>query len=773
MSFKRFDRDVRLFHFDPVPGDRRRFRDEAEARQFVAELATDSIDPHALRRALPGAVFGLGRDLCELSDEQVRGFAARALAVGALSAREYLPAGGGGGLGPGPQPQPASPPSRAPTWPEPAAAIVHPLIDVLPPVVVVPRANARAVRRRVLLRADTNFDGTGLFACAADNVRFFRESAGGVPLDLAGPDGRIAGAALTSGVELWLEALAPSAAPDDVSLRLHLDGGSRPVGPDAIEPVTAVRLALDLYSDPREATGLQVLPEARQFVPGRLMPVQDLHYDNEHGAVPVIEAEPRFGHPRTKVVVHAIEPVAYAGRLELRLSGGTARLYRHATFMDQTPIPESVLAWDNADIAAPGLVLWLEGASPGGTELVLGLAGVQALCDRAAIQVLRVGFSESEHASYGYDDMAEPGGVPDPRVPHHLCVKSGGQTRLRVDVAGQMSPGDVVYTADAAIVSLEQPGVPGPVFDLPIRGSAGLTKAATLLHARLGSATGPKVASIWAHVYRERWIPAVVVRLWDETSPASALKYPKMPLPEVQAIANRILRQAVVRADLRWHQNGEPLGTIHFDGNKNGELEWPIGTQEWGELAWLQHLYALEYPVIVVVNRLDQYIALGTSAPAGTTSLSLSPPFGAIAVPLGRYAFADDEAVEIVSQDGRMVGLAAPLSALRSEGTRLYHKQAVAAVSGNLIVMDDHPSDDYRADSIAHELAHNLRLGHVVDAANLLTFPSSWGEPVYRARLRYRPVPLFDTAGLENQWETIDRNVPQPPPEPEEGERQP
>ncbi|MBI4955301.1 MAG: hypothetical protein HY908_24980 [Myxococcales bacterium] len=87
--------------------------------------------------------------------------------------------------------------------------------------------------------------------------------------------------------------------------------------------------------------------------------------------------------------------------------------------------------------------------------------------------------------------------------------------------------------------------------------------------------------------------------------------------------------------------------------------------------------------------------------------------------------------------------------------------------------MDDHPSADYRADSIAHELAHNLRLGHVVDAANLLSGDSYWGDPVYRARLRYRPVPLFDTVGLESQWETIDRNVPQPPPEPEEGERQP
>ncbi|MBI4950926.1 MAG: hypothetical protein HY908_02755 [Myxococcales bacterium] len=104
MTFKRFDKDVRL-RFAPVPEGGRRFRDFDEARRFVGELATDSSDRHALRRMLSR----VGADICDLSDEQVRDFAARALATGALSAREYVPGGGGGGLGAGPHPQPSQP----------------------------------------------------------------------------------------------------------------------------------------------------------------------------------------------------------------------------------------------------------------------------------------------------------------------------------------------------------------------------------------------------------------------------------------------------------------------------------------------------------------------------------------------------------------------------------------------------------------------------------------------------------------------------------------
>ena len=184
--------------------------------------------------------------------------------------------GGGKGPTPGPQPQPQ---------PKPPDVVVNPVIEPAKlEVVVVKKATnpvgniVQAVtapkRQPVTLKTDSAFDGKGKFTRSDDKVKFFTAASGGTELTFDDKDNVFEGAALSSGITVYAEGAKPSAALDDVTLKLALTGGTKKTGADDTSTVTSIELFLELCQSRIDgAEPVPLAPENKVFR-GRLLHIR-------------------------------------------------------------------------------------------------------------------------------------------------------------------------------------------------------------------------------------------------------------------------------------------------------------------------------------------------------------------------------------------------------------------------------------------------------------------------------------------------------------------
>lgn len=264
-------------------------------------------------------------------------------------------------------------PARAcgnPPPPRPAPApttLVTPQITTRCNVVLVKKPYARKLARRtVTLRVDQAFDGTGTFSVTkgADRVKFFRFHNGGVEIQSGE---KFAGARLSAGIPIFVEAVKPSANLNDVTLQLALTPGpTTRVKPPATAKLTCVEVTLDICKS-RKKRGADPEPLATddKINPGRFLQAQDA----------VINSG------RAMLIVRKAVPKSFAGNLVLAPKDARVRIFAAAD--DPPARGQTALAnisKPNGEIPSKGLKFWAEGVSVSAvlrdTGFLLGVDGV-------------------------------------------------------------------------------------------------------------------------------------------------------------------------------------------------------------------------------------------------------------------------------------------------------------------------------------------------------------------------------------------------------------
>ena len=167
----------------------------------------------------------------------------------------------------------------------PAVGAVTPVRDI----VLVKKPYTNPVRVEVVLKTDTSFDGDGVLTVSDPNsILLFAARNATTPLQFNNIDNKFKGAQLDPkgpGVSLFAEGKTASANMRDFVLTLHLSGGTKKPGPDAVARMTAIELILDICAPRVNATTAPVpLPQAPAVTPvtptdkfflGRPIPIQD------------------------------------------------------------------------------------------------------------------------------------------------------------------------------------------------------------------------------------------------------------------------------------------------------------------------------------------------------------------------------------------------------------------------------------------------------------------------------------------------------------------
>jgi hypothetical protein len=242
--------------------------------------------------------------------------------------------------------------------PHPAPDNVSPVLTISAPKVILVKKPFQHHPHRLMIRLTTDkaFDGTAILSATNAAGIHVYSAAGEAGEGKSFPITAIEGDKLTAGIQLFLEARQPSHALEDVELKLHLDGGTKPRGVDAKGKLTCVELTLDICASRiGPAADPAPLSAADKLAVGRFVQHND----------------PGFHHGRAKLIVRKPVPAAFAGRLELRGLDGKVQAFaagQEAPAAGQAAIatggaPEVI---DCAGIPATGHVVWAEGIGTSG-----------------------------------------------------------------------------------------------------------------------------------------------------------------------------------------------------------------------------------------------------------------------------------------------------------------------------------------------------------------------------------------------------------------------
>ncbi len=227
---------------------------------------------------------------------------------------------------------------------------ISPTLRIAAPKIVLVKKGHQAQGHRISVKlgATKGFKGTGTLTCSVGTVSLFDSRGVALPL----PYNLIDGARLSDGLTVFLEASAPSAALNDVTLSLALAGGPDTIAASPVtDTLTAVELKLDLCVYKPAAGGADPAPLAgdRRVTDGR-----NLHLQTD-----------KLYAGRALLIIHQALPAAYAGSLVLRQNGDHLKVYDYANEVPANgqaavPLPFSQL---NSAIPAAGHKVWVEGAS--------------------------------------------------------------------------------------------------------------------------------------------------------------------------------------------------------------------------------------------------------------------------------------------------------------------------------------------------------------------------------------------------------------------------
>jgi Putative peptidoglycan binding domain len=269
----------------------------------------------------------------------------------------------------------------------PATGGIKPLRDI----VLVKKPYTKPARVEIILKTDQPFDGNGQLSVNDPGIiRLFPDVNSKTPLTYNSVDNLFSGARLNPtgpGVSLFAEGVKASATMGDFVMTLHLLGGSKKAGPNAVGAMTAIELTLDICA-PRvdSATPPVPLPQAPvataatpndKFFLGRPVPVQDDAKIQERAML-------------------MVQPVKTKGFIERNLPLVLVRIGTNiTTFAEETPSSSDVVVKPRHTLfSTPNATTFFveggpkESAAPRDNSYQLGIDGLDGDGDRVSITVL-------------------------------------------------------------------------------------------------------------------------------------------------------------------------------------------------------------------------------------------------------------------------------------------------------------------------------------------------------------------------------------------------
>jgi hypothetical protein len=269
----------------------------------------------------------------------------------------------------------------------PATGAVTPLRDI----VLVKKPYTKPARVEVILKTDQPFDGNGqLSVNAPETIHLFPSRTSTTRLTYNSVDNLFTGAQLNPagpGVSLFAEGVKASAKMGDFVMTLHLLGGTKKAGPNAVGQMTAIELTLDVCA-PRvdKNTAPVPLPQAPaakaatpndKFFLGRPVPVQDDAKIQERAML-------------------MVQPVKTAGFIARNLKLVLVSLGNNkTTFAQETPSNPDVVVETRHTLfsTANATTFFVEGgpkesSAPRDNSYQLGIEGLDGDGDRVSITVV-------------------------------------------------------------------------------------------------------------------------------------------------------------------------------------------------------------------------------------------------------------------------------------------------------------------------------------------------------------------------------------------------
>lgn len=137
------------------------------------------------------------------------------------------------------------------------------------------------------------------------------------------------------------------------------------------------------------------------------------------------------------------------------------------------------------------------------------------------LTVASVTFAASSNQRYGFDDFDTPHDPAD----NHVCIKKSDFTFVKVKIKGGAIGTDFDFVCDdLSICSSDIPAAQS-IFDLKLDAGA-QDSDSTLLKVIVKCPSAVEFAQIMVHVYAEKFVTIVVAKVYDSTSPLSALHFP-------------------------------------------------------------------------------------------------------------------------------------------------------------------------------------------------------------------------------------------------------
>jgi hypothetical protein len=371
------------------------------------------------------------------------------------------------------------------------------------------------------------------------------------------------------------------------------------------------------------------------------------------------------------------------------------------------------------------------------------------------LTVAKLEFSEATTQNYGFDNMDTPLVPSD----HHVCVKSAGETFVKVTISGGAIGTDFNFACDHAATCTADPGPGNAVFDLRLIGKS-VAQAATKLRAKVRCPDAAEFASINVNVYAEKVVKVMVAKVADSTSAGTGLNYPTADYAGHQALANGKLKQAVVKYNIRNYLTNAVVD-VHYDLDANGFFSFDINSNGGPELVALQNKFppvAGEYAV-VIVRKLKSFYYLKNAANIGDTTITVRGGdifLNTVTIGVG----AQSEQVTLTSRVANVGHFATPLTKNHAVGTGVEFPAGGWATTP-ILIQEGHSSLDVAKWTVLHEVGHKaLKLMDIVDQTDFMHFMQSWTD----YRLRYSPrLSKYTDPITENQWEKIPRALPSNP----------
>lgn len=368
---------------------------------------------------------------------------------------------------------------------------VAPTIAIAAPKIVLVKKGYQAEGHRLRVKIGTTggFTGTGTLTGDA-RIRLYDAAGTLIPW----PYAAIPGGALTAGIQLFVEAVSPSAALSDVTLTLTLTQGGEPlIANPATDTLTCVEVTLDLCVYKPVPGGADPAPMGGDT---RVTTGRNIHLQTD-----------KLYAGRAMIVVHQAVPAAYHGSVVLRSLSDRVRIFPHA---HEVPAVGQVaqalpLSTANAAIPAAGIKLWVEGSSASRGLLDTGFRlEISDLPrregDRANITVVqtRLDVCKSRKSAGTVPTPIADSGKMDPG--RYLHVQDGGNHHGRARVALQrVKPAAFNGNLEATVWDVTANGLANPrlrLFAAELPGGAGLANPYPL--AWPGGFPAIDEAELWA-----------------------------------------------------------------------------------------------------------------------------------------------------------------------------------------------------------------------------------------------------------------------------------